>query len=128
MTNSKHHQNTLVTSPLLLRFSNSCVATDCPSRLFKLDQNPGAVFRMEKHDRFSMGADSRLRAQTSNFLSLQILNCLLNIVDFDANMMNPAILILVEKSLNRALFTQWFEKLDFCVVQIDENDRNSMLG
>ena len=65
--------------------------------------------------------------QASDIFSFDIFDSLIDIIDFNANMMNTTIGIFVQKTFDWGFFSQWVQKFDFGIVQIDENYSDTML-
>ena len=56
---------------------------DSTLRLFKLDQDSTAIFRVQEYDGFTMRADPRLFCQCSNLLLLDVFDRFLDVVDLE---------------------------------------------
>jgi hypothetical protein len=82
---------------------------------------------MQENHRLPMGTNLRLLIQTPYFILLTGLHGLVNIVNFNANVVHATVLILVQKGLNGTLLAQGMQQLDLGIAQVNEHCINSVL-
>ena len=73
-------------------------------RLFQFDKNSGTVFRMKKYNRFVMSPDSRFFRQAANTFSFHLFHSVLNIVNFNADVVKTSGFVFVQKSLLQIMY------------------------
>lgn len=76
---------------------------------------------MQEHDRLPVGPDPRFLGQTADLLGLEVLDRLRDAVHLDADVVDPAVLVLLQKAGDRGLGVQGFEQLYFGVLQVHED-------
>ena len=74
--------------------------------LFQLHQHSIAVLGMQKHDRFAVSSDPRLRTQTADILALDVGHSGVDVVDLDADVVDATSLVLLQESGYGRLCTQ----------------------
>ena len=96
-------------------------------RFHEFDQHTIGLLRMDKNHERAVRANTGL-AQNFGALFLHVCFGLVDIRHLETDMVLPALRVLLDELLDRAIVAQRLDELDLAVRQIDERELNALRG
>jgi len=95
---------------------------------FEFGQHAVTILGVEEDDGLAVGADAWLLGQEADLLGLQLLHRLLDVVDFDADVVHSSRFVLVQEGGDGAFVAQGMQEFELRVAQVDEHHRHAVGG